>query len=99
LVDKRFVTPSSSSDKGGQPMSGAETQAVRGRLLQNDDEYRQLDTEHQQMDHRLHELTEKSYLSTFEQLEEVTLKKRKLALKDRMEGIMRGFAQAQSHAS
>ena len=80
-------------------MNGAETQEIKGLLLQNDDKYRQLAQEHHQLDHRLHELTEKPYLSTSEQLEKVTLKKRKLALKDRMEGIARDYAQAHSRAS
>jgi uncharacterized protein YdcH (DUF465 family) len=37
----------------------------------------------------LHQLTEQPYLSTSEQLEEVTLKKRKLALKDLMADMAR----------
>ena len=80
-------------------MNGAETQEIKSLLLQNDDQYRQLDEQHHQLDHRLHELTEKPYLSTSEQLEKVTLKKRKLALKDCMEGIARDYAQTQSRAS
>lgn len=80
-------------------MNGAETQEIKSLLLQNDDQYRQLDEQHHQFDRRLHELTEKSYLSTSEQVENVTLKKRKLALKDLMEGIARDYAQAQSRAS
>ena len=43
-----------------------------------------------------HELTAKHYLSEPEQLEEVTLKKRKLQLKDRMEDIFAG-ADRQTH--
>ncbi len=80
-------------------MNGAETQEIKSLLLQNDDQYRQLDQQHHQLDHHLHELTKKPYLSTSEQLEEVTLKKRKLALKDRMEGIARDYAQAHSRGS
>ena len=37
----------------------------------------------------LHELTGKHYLSEPEQIEETTLKKRKLQLKDQMEMILR----------
>ena len=44
---------------------------------------------HHELEDRLHELTAKHYLSEPEQLEEVTLKKRKLQIKDRMEDILR----------
>ena len=72
-------------------MSAAEAQEVKNLLLQSDDTYRQLANRHQELDTRLHELSEKHYLSTNEQFEEVTLKKRKLALKDQMEEIARQF--------
>ena len=58
-------------------------------LAQSDEEFRQLTTKHHELDDRLHELSAKPYLSEPEQLEEVTLKKRKLQLKDRMEEILR----------
>jgi uncharacterized protein YdcH (DUF465 family) len=70
-------------------MSAAEAQEVKNLLLRSNDHYRQLAERHHQLDDRLHELTEKHYLSGTEQLEEVTLKKRKLALKDQMEAIAR----------
>ena len=72
-------------------MSAAEAQEVKNVLLQSDENYRQLATRHQELDTRLHELSEKHYLSTSEQFEEVTLKKRKLALKDQMEEIARHY--------
>ena len=78
-------------------MNAAEAQETKNLLLQRDETYRELATQHHQLADRLHELTEKHYLSTTEQLEEVTLKKRKLALKDRMEEIVRGYSH--SHAS
>lgn len=74
-------------------MNAAEAQDVKGLLLQQNDQYRQLAEQHHQLDHRLHELTDKPYLLPSEQLEEVTLKKQKLALKDRMEAIAREFRQ------
>ena len=40
---------------------------------------------------RLNELTTKNYLSGPEQVEEITLKKRKLQLKDKMETIVRRY--------
>jgi uncharacterized protein YdcH (DUF465 family) len=72
-------------------MSAAEAQEVKNLLLQSDDTYRQLANRHQELDTRLHELSEKHYLTSTEQFEEVTLKKRKLALKDQMEAIARRF--------
>ena len=58
-------------------------------LLQTDEEFHSLSDQHRQLDDRIHELTSKPYLSEPEQLEEVTLKKQKLQLKDRMEDILR----------
>ena len=57
--------------------------------LPGDDEFNQLASKHHELEGRLHELTAKPYLSESEQLEEVTLKKRKLQLKDRMEDLRR----------
>lgn len=58
-------------------------------LLQTDEEFRSLATQHHELEERLQSLSSKSYLSDAEQLEEVTLKKKKLQLKDRMEEILR----------
>ena len=79
-------------------MNGAETQEIKSLLLQTDDQYRELDEQHHHLDRRLHELTEKPYLSTSEQVEKVTLKKRKLALKDLMEGMARDYSKIQGPA-
>jgi uncharacterized protein YdcH (DUF465 family) len=57
-------------------------------LLEND-EYRKLDAQHHEFDDRLRTLMDKTILSDDEQLEETTLKKKKLQLKDRMEAIAR----------
>lgn len=73
-------------------MNAADAQEVKSLLLQSNDQYRELAEQHSQLDHRLHELTTQHYLSPSEQLEEVTIKKRKLALKDRMEAIARDYA-------
>jgi uncharacterized protein YdcH (DUF465 family) len=64
-------------------------QELKELLLKTDEEFRQLATQHHELDDRLHELSGKAYLSEPEQVEEVTLKKRKLHLKDRMEDILR----------
>ena len=62
---------------------------LKRQLLQTDEEYRQLATQHHDLDEKLHTLSARHYLSEPEQLEEVTLKKRKLHLKDQMETIVR----------
>jgi uncharacterized protein YdcH (DUF465 family) len=62
---------------------------LRQLLLQTDEEFHSLAVQHHELEDRLHQLTEKHYLSEPEQVEEVTLKKRKLQLKDRMETILR----------
>ena len=66
-------------------------------LLQTDEEFKQLAAQHHQLEDQLQQLTSKHYLSEPEQVEEVTLKKRKLALKDRMEVILRQHRQHQHH--
>ena len=80
-------------------MSQAEAQEVKSVLLQSHPQYRELAERHHQLDDQLHELTARHYLSCSEQLEEVNLKKRKLALKDRMEQIAREFSQARGLSS
>lgn len=67
----------------------AESQDLKDLLLQTDEEYRQLADKHHEFEDRLQQLSAKPYLSQPEQVEEVTLKKRKLQLKDRMEDILR----------
>ena len=80
-------------------MSPAEAQEVKTLLLHNDPTYRDLAERHHQLDDRLHQFTERYYLTNSEQVEEVTLKKMKLALKDRMERMAREYAQAQRGSS
>lgn len=67
----------------------ADVQDLRDRLLQTHEEFRELAAKHQELERRLHELASKPYLTESERVEEVTLKKKKLHLKDRMEDILR----------
>lgn len=62
---------------------------LKQRLLTSDDEFRQLATEHHDIDERVQSFATRHYLSQPEQVEEVTLKKKKLQLKDQMESILR----------
>ena len=73
-------------------MNTAEAQEAKHFLLQSHDQYRELAARHHELDDRLHELTERHHLSETEQVEESILKKRKLALKDRMEQIVLEWA-------
>jgi len=70
-------------------MQTANVQELKELLLKTDEEFRQLATQHHNLDERLHELSGKPYLSDGEQVEEVKLKKVKLQLKDKMEDILR----------
>jgi uncharacterized protein YdcH (DUF465 family) len=73
------------------PMS--QTQAsTKDQLLMNE-EYRRLNEQHHEFENRLLSLTEKVVLSDEEQVEETTLKKKKLQVKDRMEAIAREVRQ------
>lgn len=66
-------------------------------LLENE-EYQRLYQQHRDYESRLTSLNSKVILSDDEQVEEVTLKKRKLQVKDRMEAIARQVRQgAVSH--
>jgi len=67
----------------------AQGQDLKDLLLQTDEEFRSIAAKHHDLDDRLHQLTTKQYLSEPEQVEEVTLKKRKLHLKDQMEDLLR----------
>jgi hypothetical protein len=67
----------------------AYSEELKELLVRTDPEFRQLSTKHSELESRLHELHAKPYLSEPEHLEEVTLKKKKLALKDQMEAILR----------
>jgi len=70
-----------------------QSQDLKDQLLQTDEEFHTLFSKHHELEGRLHELTAKPYLSEPEQVEEVTLKKRKLQIKDRMEDILRRHRQ------
>jgi uncharacterized protein YdcH (DUF465 family) len=75
----------------------AEAQDLKNLLLETNDEFRRLASMHHDLDERLVQLESKHYLSSDEQLEEVTLKKKKLHLKDRMEAILRAYRQGHAH--
>jgi uncharacterized protein YdcH (DUF465 family) len=61
------------------------------------DEYRQLEVQHHEYEGRLGELADKAVLSDEEQVEETTLKKKKLQIKDRMREMARQSPGAAAH--
>lgn len=80
-------------------MNAADTQEVKTRLENSDEGFRALVQQHLDLEHRLHELSGKPYLSATEQVEEVVLKKRKLALKDQIERLTRDYLSAHTTLS
>jgi uncharacterized protein YdcH (DUF465 family) len=69
-------------------MDTVTTDSVKEELMTRDPEFRELAREHTRYEQRLTELSALAYPSDEEQLEEITLKKKKLALKDQMYSII-----------
>ena len=61
---------------------------IKEELMTSNPEFRELAREHGRYEARLSELSSLSYPSDEEQMEEVTLKKKKLAIKDQMYSLM-----------
>ncbi len=72
-------------------MDMTSTDSLKEQLMSNDPEFRELAREHGRYETRLSELSSLAYPSDEEQLEEVTLKKKKLALKDQMHSMLLQF--------
>lgn len=62
---------------------------IRERLADDDPNFRRLLGKHQEYEKRLEELQSQKFLTDEEKIEEVNIKKRKLALKDEMEEMVR----------
>ena len=65
---------------------------VRDELIQSNSAFRDLVHQHQDFEQRLNELARLTYPNDDEQLEETTLKKRKLLIKDEIYSIMQQHA-------
>lgn len=65
---------------------------LRDELLRSNPAFRELVHQHQDFETRLSELQHLSYPNDDEQLEETTLKKKKLAIKDEIYSIMQQHA-------
>lgn len=66
--------------------------AVKEELIKEDQNFRDLVQKHQSYEQRLNELSALSYPSEEEILEETTLKKKKLMIKDEIYAIMQNHA-------
>ena len=62
---------------------------VKASLLRSDEGFRHLVSEHHELDERIRRLSTLSYLTEQQRFETLALKKRKLALKDRIEAMVR----------
>ena len=78
-------------------MDVSETEALKQQLLASDSQFAALAHEHSEYEKRLSELAALHYPNAEEQVEESTLKKKKLFLKDQMESILRRYRE-QQHA-
>jgi uncharacterized protein YdcH (DUF465 family) len=65
---------------------------VRDELLKSNPQFRELVHQHEDFEKRLNELAHLTYPNDEEQLEEVTLKKKKLQIKDEIYAIMQQHA-------
>src|SRR5688572_29579984 len=89
-IESRMPLASASPDLTRyREVTMSEEPGFRERLLKQNEEYRRLDQQHHEYESLLARFTEKIVLSDEEQVEETTLKKKKLQLKDRMEAIAR----------
>ena len=61
---------------------------VRDELIKSNSAFRDLVHQHQDFETRLNELAHLTYPNEDEQLEEITLKKKKLAIKDEIYAMM-----------
>jgi len=69
-------------------MEMSKADSLKEQLMMSNPEFRELAREHGRYEARLSELSTLAYPSEEEQLEETTLKKKKLALKDQMYSLM-----------
>jgi uncharacterized protein YdcH (DUF465 family) len=69
-------------------MEMTKADSLKEELMASNPEFRELAREHGRYEERLSELSALSYPSDEEQLEEVTLKKKKLAIKDQMYSLL-----------
>ena len=72
-------------------------QEIREHLISSDPEFRRMSEEHQQFEGKLQALSLRHRLSEQDHLEEITLKKKKLHLKDQMNSVIQKVRSELSH--
>ena len=96
-----FRQPCPQGTSGRVPAGGEMSlteDSLATELLASDEEFRQLHDEHQYFERRLETLHLKSSLSSEDELEEKSIKRQKLWLKDRMAVILQSQRQVETTA-
>jgi len=70
---------------------------IKEHLMSADPEFRRLVEEHRQYEGKLEEMKSRPHMTAHDHLEEVTLKKKKLHIKDQMNSIIQKFRDELSH--
>jgi uncharacterized protein YdcH (DUF465 family) len=73
------------------------SQEIRISLLAVDPEFKRLAEQHSRCESQLEEILSSSYVSGEDLIQEITLKKLKLHLKDQMESIIAHYQRPYSH--
>jgi uncharacterized protein YdcH (DUF465 family) len=68
---------------------GRSASDIEETLMMESEEFQKLSEQHRELDARLKILNKKHFLTDDEKLEETTIKKKKLAIKDRMAVLIR----------
>jgi uncharacterized protein YdcH (DUF465 family) len=71
---------------------------LKEELIKTDEQFRRLYEEHKAYERRLEEINQKSLLSQDDEIEEKKIKLHKLALKDRMEQMLRAHRESRVSA-
>ena len=69
-----------------------EQSPLTARLIHENEEFRSLHQQHRDLESRLNRFREKEFMDAAEELEARDIKKRKLALKDRMAAIVDDYS-------
>ena len=70
---------------------------IKEHLMSANPEFRRLADEHRQYEGKLDELKGRTHMTEHDHVEEITLKKKKLHLKDEMNAIIQRFRDELSH--